>query len=56
LRQLCAGSSNKEIAQKLCVSGSTVTFYNQSLFKKLGVAGRTGAIAIAVKSGLIRFV
>jgi DNA-binding NarL/FixJ family response regulator/signal transduction histidine kinase len=56
LRQLCAGSSNKEIAQKLCVSGSTVKFYNQSLFKKLGVAGRTGAIAIAVKSGLIRFV
>ena len=56
LRRLSAGDSNKEIAQKLCLSQSTVKFYNQSLFKKLGAVGRTGAIAIAVKSGLIRLV
>ena len=45
LRQLCAGDSNKEIAQKVYLSESTVKFYIKNVYKKLGAAGRTAAVA-----------
>jgi two-component system NarL family response regulator len=56
LRRLCAGDSNKEIAQKIYLSESTVKFYVKSLYKKLGATGRTAAVAIATKRGLVRIV
>ena len=54
LRQLCAGDSNKEIAQKIYLSESTVKFYIRHLYKKLGAVGRSAAIAIAARRGLFR--
>jgi two-component system NarL family response regulator len=56
LRQLCAGDSNKEIAQKLYLSESSVKFYAKNLSKKLGAAGRTAAVAIAERRGLVRII
>ena len=54
LRQLCVGDSNKEIAQKIYLSESTVKFYIRHLYKKLGDVGRSAAIAIAARRGLVR--
>lgn len=56
LKQLCTGKSNKEIAQKLYISESTVKHYAKSVFKKLGAVCRSEAIAKGVKRGLIRIV
>jgi len=47
LQMLALGSSNQEIAEKLCVSLSTVKAHNQNLFEKLEVKNRTQAVAQA---------
>jgi two-component system, NarL family, response regulator len=54
LRRLAAGNSNKEIGQMLQITEHTVKAHVKSLLVKLGATGRTEAIAIAVKRGLIR--
>ena len=56
LRQLCAGDSNKEIAQKVYLSESSVKFYIKNVYKKLGAVGRTAAMAIAARRGLVRII
>jgi DNA-binding NarL/FixJ family response regulator len=56
LRRLCAGDSNKEIAQKVYLSESSVKLYIKNVYKKLGAAGRTAAVAIAARRGLVRFI
>jgi DNA-binding NarL/FixJ family response regulator len=56
LRQLCAGDSNKEIAQKVYLSESSVKFYIKNVYKKLGAVGRTAAVAIAARRGLVRII
>ena len=47
------GLTNQEIARKLYLSLSTVKWYNQNIFIKLGVSSRTQAIEIAQEYGLI---
>ena len=54
LRELCAGDSNKEIAQKIYLCESSVKFHIRNVYKKLGAAGRTAAVAIAARRGLVR--
>ena len=54
LRQLCVGDSNKEIAQKIYRSESTVKFYIGQIYRKLGAVGRSAAITIAARRGLVR--
>jgi DNA-binding NarL/FixJ family response regulator len=54
LRELCSGDSNKEIAQKIYLCESSVKFHVRNVYKKLGAAGRTAAIAIAARRGLVR--
>jgi two-component system NarL family response regulator len=54
LRRLAAGDSNKEIGQMLQITEHTVKAHVKSLLAKLGATGRTEAIAIAIKRGLIR--
>ena len=54
LRQLAAGNSNKEIGQMLQITEHTVKAHVKAILLKLGAVGRTEAIAIAVKRGLIR--
>jgi two-component system, NarL family, response regulator len=54
LRRLAAGNSNKEIGQMLQITEHTVKAHVKSILVKLGAMGRTEAIAIAMKRGLIR--
>ena len=53
LVHLTTGASRKLIANALFVSENTVKTHQRALFKKLGVATRTEAIAVAARMGLI---
>lgn len=52
LSLLVANLSNKGIAAKLVVSEDTVKTHIRGLYRKLGVADRGGAIAVALREGL----
>ncbi|MEJ2208839.1 MAG: LuxR C-terminal-related transcriptional regulator, partial [Anaerolineae bacterium] len=52
LQLIAAGLSNKEIAQQLVVSVGTVKSHAHNLYGKLGVSGRTQALARARELGL----
>jgi two-component system, NarL family, response regulator len=54
LRKMAAGDSNKEIGQKLSITEHTVKAHVKAILLKLGAVGRTEAIAIAMKRGLLR--
>jgi DNA-binding NarL/FixJ family response regulator len=54
LRLVARGSNNKEIAQELLVSESTVKTHILHIFYKLGVTDRTAAVTTALRRGLIR--
>jgi DNA-binding NarL/FixJ family response regulator len=53
LKQMALGKSNKEIGQVLYISEFTVKSHVKVILKKLNAIGRTEAIAIASKRGLI---
>ena len=53
LKELAAGHSNKEIAQRLHVSPNTVKTHVARLFEKLEAKRRTDAIARARELGLV---
>jgi len=54
LRLMVEGLSNSDIAEKLIVSQSTVKFHVSNVLSKLGVSGRTEAVAMAVKLNLVK--
>jgi DNA-binding NarL/FixJ family response regulator len=54
LECMARGESNKLIASTLAISESTVKTHIQSIFQKLGVGDRTGAVTEALKKGVIR--
>jgi DNA-binding NarL/FixJ family response regulator len=47
------GCTNKEVAARLALSVHTVDTYNRSLYEKLHVNTRSGAVAKALKEGLV---
>jgi two-component system, NarL family, response regulator YdfI len=51
---LATGAANKEIARKMNITERTVKAHVTSIFNKLGVNSRTEAIAVAVRTGLVR--
>jgi DNA-binding NarL/FixJ family response regulator len=53
LKYMASGKSNKEIAQVIYVSENTVKAHVKSILAKMDAMGRTAAIAIAIKRGLI---
>ena len=50
---VAAGLTNKEIAERLVISGSTAKFHLTSLLNKLGADNRTRAVALATQQGLL---
>ena len=54
LTLIAGGLSNAEIAARLFTSPKTVSTHVEHVLKKLGVASRAGAAAIAVGQGLLR--
>ena len=54
LRAVAAGKSNKEIGSSLDISEGTVKVHMTHILEKLKVTGRTEAINVAVKRGLVR--
>ena len=54
LRKMAAGDSNKEIGQKLNITEHTVKAHVKAVLLKLDAVGRTEAIAVAMKRGLLR--
>lgn len=53
LALMVEGLSNPEIAERLVVSPSTVKFHVSNILSKLGIAGRTEAVALAVQHHLV---
>jgi DNA-binding NarL/FixJ family response regulator len=53
LRHMATGQSNSEIAAALFVSEATVKTHVGSIFAKLGVRDRAGAIVFAYRHGLV---
>lgn len=51
---LAEGASNREIAAELGITENTVKFHLQSLYGKLGVSSRAGAVFAAMKRGELR--
>ena len=54
LALMVEGLYNNEIAERLIVSQSTVKFHVSNILSKLGVSGRTEAVALAVKHHLVK--
>jgi len=54
LALLVAGVSNKAIAAKLFVGDETVKSHVRSLYRKLEVSDRSGAVATALREGVFR--
>lgn len=53
LAEIAGGRSNREIARALSMSEKTVKTHVSAIFGKLGVADRTQAALLAVRSGLV---
>jgi NarL family two-component system response regulator LiaR len=53
LNLVAQGLSNRQIADRLYISPSTVDFHVSNILGKLGVASRTEAVALAVQHGLV---
>lgn len=53
LRELALGLPNKAIALRLGISDHTVKFHVGAILAKLGAAGRTEAVMIAARRGLL---
>lgn len=53
LRMVTRGSSNKDIADKLCLSVRTVQGHLANIFDKLKVSSRTEAVVRALKEGWV---
>jgi len=53
LQLICDGCKNKQIADQLAISESTVNFHIKNIVDKLGANDRTHAVTIAVRRGLL---
>jgi len=54
LRLLAAGRTNAQIGAELFISPKTASVHVTSILRKLGVAGRVQAAAVAERAGLLQ--
>jgi DNA-binding NarL/FixJ family response regulator len=54
LRHVAVGNRNRDIAERLAISEETVKVHVRHILEKLGASDRTGAVAIAVRRGIIQ--
>jgi DNA-binding NarL/FixJ family response regulator len=54
LSYVVSGLSNRGIANKLVIGEETVKSHLRSIYRKLGVSDRTGAVATALREGIYR--
>jgi DNA-binding NarL/FixJ family response regulator len=54
LSYVVTGLSNRAIATKLVIGDETVKSHLSSIYRKLGVSDRTGAVATALREGIYR--
>lgn len=54
LQLVALGRSNKEIGASLSITEGTAKIHVNSLLRKLGAAGRTEAVAVAVRRGIVK--
>ena len=47
------GWTNKQIADKLCITVDTVKAHMTSIMRKLGVSNRAKAIYVAIKNNIV---
>ncbi len=53
LRLLARGRSNRQIGEELFISGKTASVHVSNILAKLGASGRTEAVVIAYREGLV---
>jgi DNA-binding NarL/FixJ family response regulator len=53
LQHMFLGRSNKEIASKLDISEHTVNIHVKNILSKLGASGRTEAVTLALRKGIL---
>lgn len=53
LTLIAKGHSNREIAKTLYVSESTVKNHISSVYKKVGLTGRSRLVLLAIQNGLV---
>jgi DNA-binding NarL/FixJ family response regulator len=54
LQQVAGGNRNRDIAGRLFISEETVKVHIKHIMEKLGAKDRTGAVAIALRRGMIQ--
>ena len=50
---ICSGQTNRQIAEQLTLTVSTVKWYVRQIYNKLGVETRVEAIARAERAGIV---
>jgi DNA-binding CsgD family transcriptional regulator len=53
LRLVADGMTNRQIGERLFISGKTVSVHISNVLAKLGAAGRAEAVAVAHRQGLL---
>uniref|UniRef100_UPI003B3B6B16 helix-turn-helix domain-containing protein n=1 Tax=Nakamurella sp. TaxID=1869182 RepID=UPI003B3B6B16 len=53
LRLVATGLTNRQIGERLFISGKTVSVHISNVLGKLGAGGRAEAVAIAHRQGLL---
>ena len=54
LSAIASGRTNAQIASSLFLSAKTVMHHSTSIYRKLGVRGRAGAVDLAYRSGMLQ--